>query len=161
MIVLAVIALLISGYFIYKYAYIYTERRKYDQAEVEINKVADDLQTKGIVTKGVKDCAKDIGKFDSGSLFCSVGITYIGNEQNRSIKEVIGYYESIVIKNSFNLNPRYNYSYEIAPEPSGATVYTLNSNPLQCQLRLGNTWDENSNYTVDFFCGDSSKFSIY
>ena len=153
--------LLVASFFIYKYTYIALERRKYGQVEVAITKVADDLRTQNITTTLFRGCSHDQGKFISGPLFCTVGITYQGDENNDKAETTAIKLVSAMEKNMFTKDSRFNLSYDVSPRPSGFTIYRYDNSTLQCKLYLDNTWDENTKYEVSLSCGDTSKYLLF
>lgn len=75
----ATLLVMVGGYFVYKYSYIYLERRKYSQAEVAIKKVAADLEAQGIRTEFSKGCQESETVFQHGPTTCSIVLTNVAN----------------------------------------------------------------------------------
>ena len=160
---LFVISLLVvvGGYFVYKYSYIYLERKKYSQAEVAIKKVAADLEAQGIKTEFSKGCQNTQTVIGKGTTYCSTYVVYNGNQTTNDVKDVVKNLVSLLSKYGFTLDTKYHESYSIEPAPDGTAVYTYPDNSLQCRLTLSNSWSENSLYTIQFGCSDGTKFSLF
>ncbi len=152
---------LIFGFFVYKYAYIHLERRKYDQATVAIQKVAADLRAQGIETTFSRGCQHAEGVFGPGALSCSVGIDYRGNEEITHVKDVEKKLLNIILKLSFKYETESNSFYTLEPRPTGTSNYSLPGNKLICSLTFDNNVTEAALYSFEFTCGDNSAFNLF
>lgn len=160
-IVLGLIALLVAGFFIYKYTYIYVERRKYDQAAVAINKVAADLRAEGINTEFSKGCGKNQEVFGEGALNCSTGITYSSDSKENRIREILISFmkymkdTGFVMKNG-SLDPN------SSPILTGSSEYTLVTNPLNCSLFFSTTdISSKEKNQIDLYCAATSMYKLF
>lgn len=161
-IVLGVIALLVAGYFIYKYTYIYTERRKYDQAEVSIKKVAEDLRKQGINTEFSKGCSRDQAKFDTGALHCSVGIFLNKSLEIQKAKLYIDIFNEVITSSGYDeidegINTNALNLYD------GMNTYNNSEKDMSCNL-VYSTYDlDNKQNTskIDFYCIKNSRFILF
>lgn len=159
--VVIIAALLVAGYFMYKYAYIYTERRKYDQAAVAIQKVADDLRSSGIETEFSRGCAKSDAKFNSGSLFCGVSITHKSDPQNDSPVEITRKFMNVLQSSGFKRSSG-ELDYTNTPFNPGVSLYSHASFEQSCSLEYATVTSEVKELTqLALSCGGLSKFSIY
>lgn len=159
---LGVIILLISSYFIYKYTYIYTERRKYDQAEISIKKVADDLRKQGIETEFSKNCSRDQAKNDTGALHCSVGIFYENVNDELEIKSDLNNFILVINAQGYNL---ISGSINIAESPLQDSISQYASLKTNDACLLIKSTDEiNTTKKINkiaFYCGNYSKFTLF
>jgi len=155
------VALLVVGFFVYKYSYIYLERKKYTQAEVAINKVADDLRSQGINTKFSRGCGRTQTVSGPGAIICSSGILYKGDEANLKSEDAVSAFASSVKDNNFTYNKSFNTSYTTYPQPTGISVYSLAESTLQCQIKLDSTWPTDARYAIILECSDGSRFNLF
>lgn len=161
---LATIALLVVGFFLYKYAYIFIERQKYNQAEQAISRVADDLRAQGIDTTPYKSCEHAQVKYGAGFLTCSVGIVYEGNEEiiGVSIKEPLEKFIASIDKQKFE---SFGTSDELNPTSHpivvGTSNYSLSKSKLGCGLSYDKFDDSEPPYTLRFGCGKYSRFLLF
>lgn len=162
MLLVFALLVIIGGYFAYKYAYIYVERRKYTQAEVAIRRVASDLEAQGLITEFSKGCSKDQGKNNTGSIFCAISIFYNGDQQKDSIKNTSIIYNNALKNNDFNINAGYAKSLSIDPLPTGMALFNLpGSNALQCQLNYNSNWESDGTYSIGFSCYHNERFKLF
>lgn len=158
---LGVIALLVAGYFVYKYSYIYLERRKYDKATVVIQKVADDLRAQGVQTTPYTECTRAQAKFNTEWISCYTGLTYDGVESDIGIADTLKKFinsmklRDFTLINSGGVNPTGN------PIETGTSVYRLKQSELQCRL-IYSKEDENApDYQLNLECGEHAQFVIF
>lgn len=152
-------ALLIAGYFVYKYTYIYLERRKYDQAAVAIQKVAADLRVQGIVTEFSRGCSNNIEVYGAGSLSCSVGLKFtakdaLASDNMKHFTDKITTTNFKIINNGIKPGENGNIT-------TGISTYTLKNSNLICNLQYDNNIPEDSTYYISFDCAAPSKFNIF
>lgn len=161
MVFAGLVALLVLGYFVYKYTYIYTERRKYAAAEVAIQKVAADLRSQGIETEFSRGCGRTQEVYGKGSLTCSVSIIFKGDTAKYDVQWINNILSPSLVKNGFIYQSSYNTSFSTSPQPKGASVYRLSGIPMVCNVQLNSTFDIDSKYQVDVYCGQPAKFDIF
>ncbi len=149
---------LVLGFFIYKYTYIYLERRKYDQAEQAIHKVADDLHAQGIETEFSKGCVFANVEFGTGPLSCSVQINYPSRFVKYDAAETFNKFNNSLIANSF-LSITESQNSSTSSETIPSKNYRLKNNDLVCDLYY--TKHSSEEYLVGASCGKISKFSIF
>lgn len=151
---------IILGFFIYKYTYIYLERQKYEKAELAINKVADDLRAQGVETTPFKNCERAQVKFGEGFISCHVGIIYEGNDGILTIKEPLEKF----IKSAVGAEFEYTGGGELSPTRHpivvGDQAYILRGSKLGCSLSYDKQDDLMPDYSLTLSCGRSSKFKI-
>lgn len=158
---LGVVALLVAGYFVYKYSYIYFERRKYDKATAVIQKVADDLRAQGIETTFSRGCHHNQGKFDVGALNCGVTAEYQELSKENMTRKVLGAFELTLKTNGLVKNSSLLDSNN-SPLDTGSVTYTGNTNGLTCSLFYTTVESgETKNDQIGFSCGNVSKFSLF
>lgn len=158
---LFVISLLVvvGGYFVYKYSYIYLERKKYSQAEVAIKKVAADLEAQGIKTEFSKGCVYQNPESMSGKVGCSVSVNYIGTDNVASAINIFSVYlkatkdldmssfDSTSIKSAALDNS--SYSREISVQGSN----------LICSVYYSS--HGKNEYWVGLSCGSIPKYKLF
>lgn len=158
---LLITLLVVASYFIYKYTYIYVERRKYDVATVAIQKVASDLRAQGIETEFSKGCGRTQEVYGKGSLTCSAGITYKNPISSRTATDILLTFSNVMSTNKF--------IYVNGPLKPGSPIpltssshFNLKDNPLPCNL-VFSTFDSDTQTInqFDLYCGKPSKFSIF
>jgi hypothetical protein len=161
-ILLSIIALLASGFFVYKYTYIFLERRQYKTAEAAIAKVADDLRTQGIETAPFKNCEHAQVKYGEGFLTCQVGIIYKGSEEKIGVKEPLEKFIASIDKQGFGSTGSSD-----DPNPTGHPIitgtlsYILGESKQSCGLTYDKADDLSPPYTLDFGCSKSSRFALF
>jgi hypothetical protein len=154
--IVGLIISLLVGYFAYKYIYIYTERRKYDQATVAIQKVAADLRAQGIETTFSRGCGKNQDVYGFGGISCNTGITLKSTNNISSIKTVDSF-KSDIIKHKFILTHN-GINTSDNKLNSGTSSFSLPGSKLYCGLTYSST-EETSQF--DFGCGNSAKFQLF
>ncbi len=150
------------GFLVYKYMYIYFERQKYEKLEHTISQIASSLRTYGIETISFKECSRAHVKYGKGSLSCSVGIIYEGNEIKRAVKEPLEIFISSIEQHGFSessnrdeLNPTRH------PIIIGSLSYRSSGSDLGCSLSYDKVDDAVSPYTLRFSCGKYSRFVLF
>lgn len=158
---LGVIALLVAGYFVYKYSYIYLERRKYNKATVVIQKVADDLRAQGVQTTPYTECTRAQAKFNTGSISCYTGIAYKGEDDKIVIKVTLENFIKAITLQDFSLKDSGGLNPSSTPIIQNTSSYTMKNSTLNCGLTYSKEDDLLSQYDLTFECGKSSKFKLF
>ncbi|CAN5375702.1 hypothetical protein BH10PAT3_BH10PAT3_7290 [soil metagenome] len=154
----AVVVFLIGGFYIYKYSYIYVERRKYDKATVAINKVADDLRAQGINTEFSRGCSNNIELQGLGSVSCAVIITMSDDNTEQEQHSLLKKYLTVLKENRFDLTKRGSMSLSTEPVLSGISGYANNNLDLDCTMQYINN---KLSHIIIFKCGGPSHFKLY
>ena len=150
---------LVLGFFIYKYTYIYLERRKYAQAEQAIIKVADDLRAQGVVTEFSKGCGRNQGVFGPGALSCSIILSSAGSTVDSSESSVYRAIGSSAIIQGFKLKESNDFIVSDKLTTNHTIEFIFSKNNLGCELFNDHT--NRDKFIVYFSCLEHLKFKIY
>ncbi len=160
LIFLGLIVLLCGSFFIYKYVYIYTERKKYDSATVTLQKVADDLRTQGIETQFSKGCGKNIQLNNSGPTICSISLTHKSEGTSSLQLTRTDNFSKALIQNGFKIKRDGLHRSDVVPL-GGYSIFSYGVPGDNYVLQFSPSDKDNGSYSLILSYTKNVKFKLF
>jgi len=150
----SLILIIIAGFFVYKYTYIYMERKKFDKAEAALEKIATALAIQNITPSLTNGCGRIQNVYVSGALYCSNTLEVTGDPKGEAYKSLGGE----LLKNGFSLDGNSQFRVNIPIDSSQSEGFILTETGQPCTLQYDLVDATSSISSIS--CGNKVKFKI-